>query len=119
MKIPEKPSTADLEKIKLQEITTFLPILKKQGFFFITDIRGKQLSSEQFADLLKKVIQQGKNPIYFLIGGSLGFPEDIYKQADEQISFSSMTFPHQLFRLILLEQIYRALTILKGKHYAK
>jgi 23S rRNA (pseudouridine1915-N3)-methyltransferase len=119
IKIHEKASPAELIQIKKLESSILLPFLKKDGYNIATAIQGKVMSSEQFSQLLKKSIHQGKQPIVFLIGGSLGLSEEVYSKADELISFSNMTFPHQIFRLILLEQIFRAFKIMNQELYHK
>jgi 23S rRNA (pseudouridine1915-N3)-methyltransferase len=76
-------------------------------------------SSEELADTLDKLATYGKSKIAFIIGGSLGLSEEVLKRANEQLSFSKMTFPHQLMKLILVEQIYRAYRINRGEPYHK
>jgi 23S rRNA (pseudouridine1915-N3)-methyltransferase len=119
IKIPDKASSAQMEQIKKQESSLLFPVLKKEGYFLMTAIQGREQTSEQLAELLKNATHQGRNPICFFVGGSLGLSEEIYTKADEKISFSKMTFPHQLFRLILLEQIYRAFKIMNQEAYHK
>jgi 23S rRNA (pseudouridine1915-N3)-methyltransferase len=82
-------------------------------------IDGKMKSSEELADSLDKLATYGKSKIAFVIGGSLGLSHEVLKRADEKLSFSKMTFPHQLMRLILLEQVYRAFRINRGEPYHK
>jgi 23S rRNA (pseudouridine1915-N3)-methyltransferase len=119
IKIPDRATIAELEQIKKQESSLLTPVFKKEGYFLMTAIQGKDMTSEQLAELLKKATYQGRNPICFFVGGSLGLSDEIYTKADEKISFSKMTFPHQLFRLILLEQIYRAFKIMNQEAYHK
>ncbi|MDF2892906.1 MAG: rRNA ((1915)-N(3))-methyltransferase RlmH, partial [Clostridia bacterium] len=78
-----------------------------------------QLSSEKFAALISDLGLRGKSNIAFVIGGSLGLSEEVLKRADYHLSFSAMTFPHQLMRVILLEQVYRGFRIMKGEPYHK
>ena len=87
------------------------------GVVVLLDINGKSLASEQFADWLRKTTMQ--SDIAFIIGGASGVTEDVRKRATLRISFGSMTLPHQLARLVLAEQIYRAFTIIKGEPYHK
>ena len=82
-------------------------------------IKGDMLSSEQFADKLDHWMTYEKKDITFIIGGSYGFTESIYNRCNYLLSFSKMTFPHQLMRLVLVEQIYRGFQILKGHPYHK
>ncbi|WP_138160461.1 23S rRNA (pseudouridine(1915)-N(3))-methyltransferase RlmH [Peptoniphilus catoniae] len=91
----------------------------KSGYTIALDIKGKKLSSEAFAEKLKDIMLEGNSTINFLIGGSLGLSEEILKEADFRLSFSDMTFPHQLMRLILLEQVYRCFRIINNYPYHK
>ena len=91
-----------------------------EGAYVIAlSIEGAQLSSEALAKKIDTLALSGKSRLCFVIGGSLGLSETIKKRADFQLSFSPMTFPHQLMRVILSEQIYRAYTILSGQKYHK
>ena len=83
------------------------------------DLKGKMLSSQELADKLQSLGVAGNSNIAFIIGGSLGLSEDVLKRADYKLCFSPMTFPHQLMKLILLEQIYRGFRIIKGEPYHK
>lgn len=91
---------------------------KSKGYVILCDIGGKQLSSENFAQKIDKLMLENST-ITFVVGGSYGVSEDVRKKANERISFSQMTFPHNMFRNMLLEQIYRAFTIINGKSYHK
>ena len=82
-------------------------------------IKGQMASSEELAEKLQQLGLCGKSHVVFIIGGSLGLSETVLKRADEQLSFSCMTFPHQLMRVILLEQIYRSFRIMAGEPYHK
>ena len=106
-----------IEKIKLTEQEKILPHLK--GFVFATAIEGKKYSSPAFAQTLKRLADEGKGVITFVIGGSYGLTDQIKKKADALISFSDMTFPHTFFRAMLVEQIYRAFCINAGTPYHK
>lgn len=92
---------------------------KLRGTVFALAIEGKKYSSERFAEKLKSVKDGGAGEITFVIGGSYGLSEEVKKTADGLISFSDMTFPHTLFRLMLVEQIYRAFSIIEGSPYHK
>ncbi len=83
------------------------------------DIKGKQLSSEEFSKQIENLSITGKSNITFIIGGSLGISDSVLNKADKKISFSKMTFPHQLFRIMLLEQIYRSFKIINNETYHK
>jgi 23S rRNA (pseudouridine1915-N3)-methyltransferase len=91
----------------------------KDSYIICLSHRGKDMSSTEFAQHLKKVASYTSRPITFIVGGFLGLHEKILKKADLNLALSPMTFSHELIRVILLEQIYRALSILKGMHYAK
>lgn len=121
IEVPEenyvKVDDALIEKIKITEQERILPHLK--GYVFATAIEGKKYSSPTFADTLKKLSDQGKGVITFVIGGSYGLTDQIKKRADSLVSFSDMTFPHTFFRAMLLEQIYRAFCINGGSPYHK
>lgn len=106
-----------LEVIKEKEAERILPNLK--GFVFAMAIEGEKFSSENFAKKIKNLTDDGVGEITFVIGGSYGLSDKVKKRADKLISFSDMTFPHTLFRLILCEQIYRAYTINEGTAYHK
>lgn len=94
-------------------------ILKKiKGYCILCDISAKQMPSEKFAEKLQKTMQENST-INFVIGGSYGVSQKVRDASNERISFSEMTFPHNLFRIMLLEQIYRAFTIMNGKSYHK
>jgi len=112
-----KADSSLIETIKRREGERILPHLK--GFVFVTAIEGKKFSSKLFADKIKSLTDIGEGVITFVIGGSYGVADEIKKRADALISFSDMTFPHTLFRLMLTEQIYRAFSINEGSAYHK
>lgn len=94
-------------------------ILKKlKGYIILCDIKGKELSSPALAEKLENLMQTNSE-ISFVVGGSYGVCEKVKSLSKEKISFSPMTFPHNLFRIMLLEQVYRAFTIINGKTYHK
>ena len=95
-------------------------ILKKlKGYVFLMDIRGKKVSSESLAEKIESATLSGKSELTFVIGGSNGVSEEVKQAADDVISFGDITLPHQLFRVVLLEQIYRAECIIAGTPYHK
>ena len=122
-RLADNASPAQEEEVKRAEGRAILAKLeglgRSQSFVFALDPRGKQLRSEAFAQKLSQLSIDGKSRICFVIGGSLGLSEDVRKEADALLSFSEMTFPHQLFRVMLLEQIYRAFKINAGEKYHK
>lgn len=93
--------------------------LKKDTLCMALDVRGDELSSEEFADLLEKSLNRGHNSFTFILGGALGISEKILQACPVKLSLSRMTFTHELSRIILLEQIYRAFSILAGTKYHK
>lgn len=103
--------------IKLEEGKAIQSSLIKIDFPVLLDIKGKTFSSEQFAGYIQKIMNQGAKHIGFIIGGSFGFSNDVYNLVKERISLSDMTFSHQLIRLIFLEQLYRAFTIMNNEPY--
>ena len=92
---------------------------KNSAFVIALDVRGKKLSSEDLAEKLGGLALEGKSDLVFVIGGSLGLSQSVLDRADLRLSFSDMTFPHQMMRVILLEQIYRAYKINRGEAYHK
>ena len=110
------PSPAEMEKIKEKEGVSILKSLK--GYVIALCIEGKQCSSEVLAEKIAK-IRDTAGELTFVIGGSYGLADEVKKQAAEKLSFSQMTFPHTLMRLILTEQLYRAFMIDAGSAYHK
>lgn len=106
-----------INTIKKKEAERILPHLK--GYVFATAIEGKTFASEKFAKEIKTLADNGKGVFTFVIGGSYGLDDEIKNKADRLISFSEMTFPHTLFRVMLSEQIYRAFCIINGVAYHK
>jgi len=103
--------------LKKKEGEMVLDWLKKDDFLVALDEHGKELDSERLADFLQKKSNQGLKNLVFLIGGAFGLDEAVLKRADFRWSLSPLTFPHQLVRLILAEQLYRACTILRNEKY--
>jgi len=118
-KTKENASAAQEEIVKQKEKERIEKHLKPDTYLLVLAIQGKMLSSEQLSEHLDKLALEGKSDITMLIGGSLGLHQDLLKQAHFCLSFSSMTFPHQLMRLILVEQIYRSFRISRGEPYHK
>jgi len=118
-KAAENLSKADLEIIKKREGERVLAHIKNNQYVITLEINGKQFSSTQLATHLQKLATNGKSNLIFIIGGSNGLAPIVSQKADLKISFSDMTFPHQLMRIILLEQIYRTFRILKNEPYHK
>ncbi|MFD1706080.1 23S rRNA (pseudouridine(1915)-N(3))-methyltransferase RlmH [Siminovitchia sediminis] len=118
-KAPENLNDTQMQQIKKKEGGRILDKIHPDAYVIALAIEGKQKSSEQFAEHIGRLSASGKNSVIFVIGGSLGLSEEVMKRADESLSFSKMTFPHQLMRLILTEQVYRAFRILRGEPYHK
>lgn len=105
------------EAIKIAEGELILNKLKAEDLLVLLDEKGKNFSSMQFSKWIGEKQLYHRGNIYFCIGGAFGFSKAIYARANDQISFSDFTFNHQLFRIIVLEQLYRAYTIIKGEPY--
>ena len=118
-KAPETLSGADMEIVKKKEAERLLAKIGENDYVIVLAIEGKMKTSEELAAGLDSLMTYGRSKVSFVIGGSLGLHESIYKRADELLSFSKMTFPHQLMKLILLEQVYRAFKIMKNEPYHK
>ena len=117
-KVKDNPNQSDIEKAKNEEGDRVLKLIKND-FLIGLDMNKQELTSEEFADFLnRKMIESGSN-ILFVIGGSYGLSDDLKKRCNTSISLSKMTFLHQMTRLILLEQIYRAFKILNNETYHK
>jgi len=118
-KIPNNPSEKENQIIKEKEGNNILSHIKKDSYTICLDLKGKQYTSEEFSQKINNISTNISSSINFIIGGSLGISQNVLKKANESISFSKMTFPHQLFRVILLEQIYRAFKIMNNETYHK
>lgn len=118
-KTPDKASPAEEEQIKLKEAERILTKIKEDAYVCTLEILGKKYTSESFAGMLEQAAISGKSHIAFVIGGSLGLHSSVLKRSNQAVSFSDMTFPHQLMRVILCEQIYRAYRIINREPYHK
>ncbi|WP_264804189.1 23S rRNA (pseudouridine(1915)-N(3))-methyltransferase RlmH [Cytobacillus sp. NCCP-133] len=118
-KAPEELSETEMIQVKQKEGERILTKIHLDAHVIALAIEGKMKSSEELADTLDKLATYGKSRIAFVIGGSLGLSQEVLQRADEKLSFSKMTFPHQLMKLILLEQVYRAFRINRGEPYHK
>lgn len=118
-RLPDKAGLAEEEKVKLEEGREILKAIKDGTYVVTLEIQGKQLSSEELAAKIETLGLQGKSDIAFVIGGSLGLSAEVSKRADFKLSFSKMTFPHQMMRVVLLEQIYRSFKIIRHEAYHK
>ncbi|MCF6139087.1 23S rRNA (pseudouridine(1915)-N(3))-methyltransferase RlmH [Pseudalkalibacillus berkeleyi] len=118
-KAPEQLGETEMEQVKEAEGARILSKIGKDVHVVALAIQGKQQTSEQLAKNLDNLATYGKSKVAFVIGGSLGLSDSVIKRSNEQLSFSKMTFPHQLMRLVLVEQIYRAFKINRGEPYHK
>lgn len=118
-KAPEELSVVEMEQVKQKEGERILAKIQPDTYVIALAIEGKLKSSEELAETMDKLATYGKSKIAFVIGGSLGLSGEVLNRADEKLSFSRMTFPHQLMRLILVEQVYRGFRINRGEPYHK
>jgi len=118
-KTPENASEKEEDMIKKTEGDRILKSIEDDSYVIALDLNGNMLSSVEFSSIISDLGVQGKSNINFIIGGSLGLSPEVLKRADYKLCFSKMTFPHQLFRVMLLEQIYRGFRIMKGEPYHK
>jgi 23S rRNA (pseudouridine1915-N3)-methyltransferase len=116
-KVPEKISENVIKSIKDEEAKKMLNSLKKETYLICLDLNGKEYSSEEFSEKIENIAVNGNSSITFVIGGTLGIGDEILSLAKEKICFSKMTFPHQLIRVFLLEQIFRSFKISNGETY--
>ena len=118
-RLPDKASHAEEAAVKLEEGRSILRTIKEGTFVITLEILGKQMTSPELAEKIAKLSLEGKSSIAFVIGGSLGLSDEVSKRSDFKLSFSKMTFPHQMMRVVLLEQIYRSFKINRNETYHK
>ena len=118
-KMPNNASEKELLLVKDKEAQSILNHLKRDSYIICLDLKGKQFSSEEFSKKIQNISLNYNSSITFIIGGSSGISSKVLNIADELMSFSKMTFPHQLFRVFLLEQIFRAFKIMNNETYHK
>ena len=118
-KTPDNASETVETNIKNKEAERLLKYIRDDAYLITLEIKGKQLTSEELAQKIDTLGVQGTSHIIFVIGGSLGLGEEVLKRSNYALSFSKMTFPHQLMRVILLEQIYRGFRIIHHEPYHK
>ena len=118
-KTPDNASEVVENVIRDKEGERLLKYVKDDAFVITLEIKGKMMTSEELAEKIDTLGIRGVSHIMFIIGGSIGLGEDVIKRSDFALSFSKMTFPHQLMRVILLEQVYRAYRIMNGEPYHK
>ncbi|NOV02725.1 23S rRNA (pseudouridine(1915)-N(3))-methyltransferase RlmH [Paenibacillus planticolens] len=118
-KAPENMSPAEEQQVRVKEGARLLAALRPDVYVVALAIDGEMWSSEQLAASLDKLATYGRSQVAFVIGGSLGLSSELLRRADVRLSFGRMTLPHQLMRLVLVEQIYRAMRINRGEPYHK
>lgn len=116
-KMPENPSPALKEKVMEKEGEKLLKYLKDEDFLILLDLKGKPVTSEELAHIIRQKMVSGTSHFFFMIGGPYGNGENIRRRANLKISISAMTFTHQMARLILAEQVYRAMKIIRHEPY--
>jgi 23S rRNA (pseudouridine1915-N3)-methyltransferase len=118
-KVPENLSSQEEDQARKREAEKIRSLLSKNTFTIVLDLKGEQPGSQQLAQKLSAWMLQGKSHITFIIGGSIGLDRQLVKEAGYSLCLSNMTFPHQLARVILLEQIYRCFKIINNETYHK
>lgn len=118
-KLANNPSDKDIDQAMEKEGQAILAKINPRSYVIPLCIEGKQMDSEKFSEKIGDITLEGYSHITFVIGGSNGLSKEVKSRADHKLSFSKMTFPHQLMRVILLEQIYRAVRIMKNEPYHK
>jgi len=118
-RIPDSPSEAEKQAVLEAEGKRLLAKIPKDARVVTLEIEGREMTSPEFADFFEKLGTYGTSRVIFVIGGSLGLSPEVKKRSDLALSFSRMTFPHQLMRVILLEQVYRAFSIMNHTEYHK
>lgn len=118
-KTKEGASLTEMENIKKKEGERLLKHIRETDYCITLEIKGKKMDSPALAKQIETLGIQGKSQLIFIIGGSIGLDESVIRRSDYSLSFSEMTFPHQLMRVILLEQIYRSFRIIHGEPYHK
>lgn len=116
-KMPDEPSAAEKEQVLDKEGEKLLRLVPAGSYLFVLDVYGKEMPSEKLAEKIDQLGIQGRSNITFLIGGAFGLSKEVRAAADEKLSFSQLTFTHQMVRLLLVEQIYRCFKINRGEKY--
>lgn len=115
--MPDDPSCAEKEQVLARETQRLMKIIPEGSYVILLDVAGKEISSPELASKLEKLALAGRSHIAFVIGGPFGFTDALRKRADCRLSFSKFTFTHQMIRLLLVEQVYRAFKIMRGEKY--
>jgi len=118
-KTPDGASERETALILEKEGARLLKYISDDAYVIALAVGGKEYTSPEFSEKISTLATHGKSHIIFIIGGSLGISDDVLKKSNEKIGFGKMTFPHQLFRVMMLEQVYRAYRIINGEPYHK
>lgn len=116
-KLPNKINPSIINEVKHKECNRILEHIKKDSYIIVLDLKGKEVSSEDFSKKIDDIALNFNSSITFVIGGTLGLTDDVLNVSNEKLCFSKMTFPHQLIRVFLLEQLFRAFKISKNETY--
>lgn len=116
-RMPENPAPAEKQQVLERETQRLLAIIPQNSYVILLDVAGRQISSPQLAEKMDALALAGRSHLTFVIGGAFGYTDALRERADFALSFSRMTFTHQMIRLLLLEQIYRAFKISRGEKY--
>ncbi len=118
-RLPDKAGPAEEQAVKEAEGEEILKKIRSGVYVVTLEVKGRMLSSEKLAEKVEKLAVDGVSNLVFVIGGSFGLSEAVSRRADFKLSFSEMTFPHQMMRVILLEQLYRSFKIIRNETYHK
>lgn len=118
-KMPENPSDATKDKVLAKETERLMELIPKNSYVILLDVIGKEMSSPELAAKIDQLAVEGKSHLTFVIGGAFGYTDALRQRADYRWSFSKLTFTHQMIRVMLVEQIYRAFKISKNEKYHK
>ncbi len=116
-RMPDNPSDAEKQQVLARETQRLMAVIPENSYVILLDVIGRQLSSPELAAKIDALALEGKSHLTFVIGGAFGYTDELRRRADFALSFSKMTFTHQMIRLLLVEQIYRAFKISRGEKY--
>lgn len=116
-RMPDNPSDAEKQQVLARETQRLMAVIPENSYVILLDVIGRQLSSPELAAKMDALALEGKSHLTFVIGGAFGYTGELRRRADFALSFSKMTFTHQMIRLLLVEQIYRAFKISRGEKY--
>lgn len=116
-RMPDNPSDAEKQQVLAKETQRLMAVIPENSYVILLDVIGRQLSSPELAAKMDALALEGKSHLTFVIGGAFGYTDELRRRADFALSFSKMTFTHQMIRLLLVEQIYRAFKLSRGEKY--